>query len=220
MDYMEYVRSLYRDVLGRDGSEEAVRAYADWARNSGASQDVLRDQFMSDAQAELAAPTPYSMEDARNITAGFYDKYLGRAPDDAGMAYWTSQLTGGHSPDNMAAYLQNIGMLGERVNDGSANFRYQDAARSYTAGLNRMPSVFSDAGNLPASPGGAQAVIFPPAMNAWRADVQNPVLATQQQAQPGNPLFNGQDSTQETITGTDGVTYDSQGNVIRNRMLT
>lgn len=125
----------------------------------------------------------YSEQDARSIVEGFYRRDMGRPGDQGGMDYWSSQLMAGKSPDDISAYMRNIGMLGELPKDpaqpdAGGGGMWRDTARSYTAGLNRMPFVYSDAANLSAAPGAAMATLYPPEMNQWQATMQNPVLAS------------------------------------------
>ena len=127
----------------------------------------------------------YSAQDADDIVEGFYRQHLGRAPDQSGAAYWSGQLQAGKPPEDVAAYMRNIGMLGELPKDpaqpdAGGGGLWRDQARSFTAGLNRMPGVMSDltVANLSAAPGAAQETMYPAAMNTWQASMQNPILAS------------------------------------------
>ena len=125
----------------------------------------------------------YSPQDANSIVEGFYRQHMGRAPDQSGAAYWSQQLQAGKPPEDVASYMRNVGMLGELPRDpaqpdAGGGGLYRDQARSFTAGLNRMPGVMSDLANLSAAPGAAQETMYPAAMNTWQATMQNPILAS------------------------------------------
>jgi hypothetical protein len=91
-----YVLSAYQDAFGAAGVTTTMVAGAtlsDWAAklDAGASH------------ATFATALTHSGEYYGLLAGGLYQKYLGRAPDADGLAYWAGQMTAGMTDEQLEA---------------------------------------------------------------------------------------------------------------------
>ena len=80
-DVTEFVKGVYRDVLGRPGDPAGVGYWSNVANVSG--------------RGEVASSFVTSPEYRGRLAAGWYETYLRRKADDAGRDYWAGQLAHG-----------------------------------------------------------------------------------------------------------------------------
>jgi len=114
-----YVLNAYQDAFGAAGATTTMVAgasLADWAAklDAGASH------------ASFATALLHSDEYYGSIVGAVYQKYLGRAPDDGGLAYWVGQLRQGITDEQLEASFA-----------GAAEF-YQHAGGSDTGWVGAM----------------------------------------------------------------------------------
>jgi hypothetical protein len=83
---VDFVDSLYRNVLARDPDVDGLNAWVS-AIGSGATYDQVRSAFINSAEAQSFV----------NPVIRLYEGLLGRAPDSAGLKAWTDVLRGGAS---------------------------------------------------------------------------------------------------------------------------
>jgi Domain of unknown function (DUF4214) len=84
-----FVQTLFNNFLGRTGSISELNTWVSTLTSSG--QDaVVKGIFESTASLD-------------NIVAGFYLKYLGRAADAGGEAYWVGLIQGGATLESIQA---------------------------------------------------------------------------------------------------------------------
>jgi len=87
------VNQLYRDILGRDGDYNSIRAYA-YQLQSGRS--------LSDLRSELA-----SSNEAAEAIRRIYREVLGREADPAGLSGYQSNLETGWSLNQIRSEIAN-----------------------------------------------------------------------------------------------------------------
>ena len=99
--YQNYVNSLYKNVMGREADTAGQQYWTDQL-SSGAqkTQDVL-DQFAASKEFQnLYSSNP------NQAVSNLYQTALGRAPEQAGLDYWTQQAKGGYNSQNPLAASQ------------------------------------------------------------------------------------------------------------------
>ncbi|HVS43194.1 MAG TPA: DUF4214 domain-containing protein, partial [Candidatus Dormibacteraeota bacterium] len=82
------IDALYHDVLGRLPDPDG-RAY--WIAHFNATT--------------IAKQILYSAEGRAQLVGGYYQTYLGRAADAAGLTYWTQAILGGASDEQIIAFV-------------------------------------------------------------------------------------------------------------------
>jgi hypothetical protein len=96
----DFVSQLYQNVLGR-AADPAGAQFWDGMLASGASRGSISLAFSE--SAENLANTESTAGDANNAEAyRLYTTVLGRAPDQAGEAFWSATLAGGATPVQVA----------------------------------------------------------------------------------------------------------------------
>lgn len=121
--YQNYVNSLYKNVMGREADAGGQQYWTDQL-NSGAqtTQNVL-DQFAASKEFQnLYSSNP------NQAVSNLYQTALSRAPEQAGLDYWTQQAKGG---PNAAAYQQaqdKYTAESQNYNQQMANYNSQNAA--------------------------------------------------------------------------------------------
>ncbi|MBL9122240.1 MAG: DUF4214 domain-containing protein [Planctomycetaceae bacterium] len=89
------VRSLYRDILGREADPSGLKAFSAQVV-AGATAAQVADQLVS------------STEYLGKVVDSYYATYLQRKADPAGRAAWIAELQGGKTPDQViASFLQS-----------------------------------------------------------------------------------------------------------------
>jgi hypothetical protein len=96
----DFVSQLYQNVLGRP-ADPAGAQFWDGMLGSGASRGSISLAFSE--SAENLANTVSTAGDVNNAEAyRLYTTILGRAPDQAGEAFWSATLAGGATPVQVA----------------------------------------------------------------------------------------------------------------------
>lgn len=112
-----WVRALYRDLLGRSGTDAEVRFWTDRLA-AGSSRQWVASAFAT------------SPEWVRSVVTGFYRDTLGREPDAAGLAYWTDVLRSGRPVAQVAAQFYGSAEYVQRAGGGSIEAWVRDLYRT------------------------------------------------------------------------------------------
>ena len=95
VDYVQYVRDLYRQELGREGDEAGVQYWANQLASGLFNTD--------DARRAISL----SQEGLRYDIGNLYQTQLGRPVDDEGLKYWSDELLSGRMDlDNVSRSIQ------------------------------------------------------------------------------------------------------------------
>lgn len=99
---VEYVTSLYQELLGRTPDEGGLSAWVQ-AMAGGMTEAQVRQGFLDSAEYKARmstgqAPSAYA-GDAQAFVSGLYWELLGRAPDAGGLAAWVQALQSGQLTD-------------------------------------------------------------------------------------------------------------------------
>lgn len=207
------ISSYYEQILGRRPDDSAYLA-----ANPDVAAAIEAGDFRSGAHH-------YALHGQNEGRQGADD-------DLANYGQQVNALVAGQNPaDALATFRMNRDLGEQPVVPGFG--RYQEMARLATAGMNRMPFVFSDYVGMMGGdafgrqPRTANMGNFGTLFSTATGGMQNPILAGTQPApqaqQPGNPLLQGGDNpmntpgagqTMEIVTGPDGIRRDSSGNPI------
>jgi hypothetical protein len=144
-----FVRALYRQALGRDGSLAELDIWVAWLNGPDGSR------------AEVAARIENSLEARTRLVSSWYRAYLGRDAQGGEEQGWVSWLqAGGREEDVMAAILASPEFQGRAptlVSAGGANERIVRALYGLPSG---SPATAGGTGNLPALGGAGVARSF------------------------------------------------------------
>jgi acrosin len=120
-----YIRALYRDVLGRTAGQAEV--------------DYWLGSLGRIGRGDVAASFASSDEYRGALIHSYYTRYLRRAPDAAGLAYWLSQLRQGLTQEQVQAGLicsSEYQQMTQRLHgSGLAVPRSSDNLAAYIRGL-------------------------------------------------------------------------------------
>ena len=117
------ISAIYESTLGRP-ADAAGAAY--WA-STGLSADQIRQAVAASAEAQTARPVAAPQPQIAQL----YQSYLGRAPDEAGAAYYQQQLASGRAAADIAREIA-------RSQEGQ-NFLTQGITSEYRQELGRNP---------------------------------------------------------------------------------
>ena len=142
---VDFVNSLYRNVLARDPDANDANAWVSWI-NEGASYDQVTSAFVSSIEVQTFV----------NPVIRLYEGLLNRAPDAAGLHAWANVLRGGASLTNIVdgfLHSSEAGANGFGYNVNNATFinnlylsmgRTQAQVNADVAGVNFWRSVLDN----------------------------------------------------------------------------
>jgi len=115
---VDYVNSLYKNIMGRTPDKEGVAYWANQLENGDISQADVLQQFAGSKEFQGL----YKDNPTQAINA-LYQTALGRAPDKEGLDYWTNQAKGGL---NLTDMVGSFTASDEGLNVQDINRMYQD----------------------------------------------------------------------------------------------
>lgn len=150
-----FVDKLYNDILGRAGDEAGKSYWLELLANQTATRDDVTYSFFSSAEFQNFIGTTQQtgatagLTDAEFIN-GLYTSILGRAGDEAGVAYWSTLLSGqAATRDDVAAMFEatpEARAMSSKTVAVAASYGLKDASYIDTLYRNVLGRVADEAG--------------------------------------------------------------------------
>jgi hypothetical protein len=137
------IKSIYELYLGRTPSAEEIKIWQD----TQAPTETISQGIRKSPEAQAFAINP---ENAEKVVKALYQDQLGRAPEEAGLNFWSQALRNGAPPSDIAAAI-NQSLEGQNYDTQKITSLYrQNLARNpEQAGFQWWMSLAQDLGYTP-----------------------------------------------------------------------